>query len=252
MLGVGLAFAARPGEFDPRALFRPGDAAMWIDPSDLASMFQDDAATVPAAIDAPVGCIRDKSGRGHHATQAVAASRPTLRREADGRYALEFDGVDDFLVHGFSIVGDDVTLSCAAQRSGGAGDIGLFGATPPSARLQAGIWALTVAPHWGSYASGAYRSAGHDLSARAVVSAVGRAGPDTQRLLTNGGVAVELSGSYGGDISDRRVIGREFTSVVRGQFRGRLYALAGVGRALGENELAELVHHQANKAGVAT
>lgn len=253
MLRLGLRIASRPRAFAPDALFVGGGAAMWIDPADLATMFQDAAGTVPAAVDAPVGRILDKSGRGNHATQSVAGSRPILRRAADGRHALEFDGVDDFLVHGFGIAGGDVTLSCAAQRGAvAAGDVGLFTATPTFARLQAGIWAQTVAPHWGSYAGGAYRSAGHDLSTRAVVSVIGRATPDTQRLLTNNGGAIEYATSYAGDNGDRRAIGREFTNMSRGHFAGRLYALTGVGRALSDAELAQLVRHQAAQAGVET
>lgn len=34
---------------------------------------------------------------GNHATQATAASRPTLRQDASGYYYLEFDGIDDSL-----------------------------------------------------------------------------------------------------------------------------------------------------------
>jgi hypothetical protein len=44
-----------------------------------------------------VGKILDKSGRGNHATQATSASRPILRQDANGKYYLFFDGVDDSL-----------------------------------------------------------------------------------------------------------------------------------------------------------
>jgi hypothetical protein len=44
-----------------------------------------------------VGKILDKSGRGNHATQATAASRPILRQDANGKYYLFFDGIDDSL-----------------------------------------------------------------------------------------------------------------------------------------------------------
>lgn len=252
MIGVG--FALRPRRaFDPGALLGGGASAMWIDPADMGSMFQDAGGTVRAVVDGPVGLIRDRSGRGNHATQSVDAFRPTLRREADGRHALEFDGVDDFLHHAFTVAGTDATLSCAAQRSGGGtGVAGLFLATPPQTRLQAGVWGLSAAPDWGSYAAGAYRSAGHDASTRAVLSVVGSAAPDTQCMLTNGGRAVEHIGSFAGDANDRRAIGREFATLVTGHFSGRLYALFGIARALGDDELRGLVAHQAAQAGVAT
>ncbi len=86
------------GSFSPRMLFAKGEGGVWYDPSDRASMFQDSAGTLPAVVDGPVGRINDKSGRGNHATQGVAGSRPTLRSEGGGRLYLEFDGVDDDLI----------------------------------------------------------------------------------------------------------------------------------------------------------
>lgn len=70
--------------------------SVWYDPSDLSTVWQDTAGTVPASANDPVARIDDKSGNGHHATQATVGSRPILR--TDGRYAyLEFDGTDDFM-----------------------------------------------------------------------------------------------------------------------------------------------------------
>lgn len=43
--------------------------------------------------------MRDKSGRGNHATQGTAASRP-IYTESGGLRFLAFDGVDDFLASG--------------------------------------------------------------------------------------------------------------------------------------------------------
>lgn len=51
----------------------------WLDPSDISTMFQDTAGTIPVtAVEQPVGKILDKSGNGNHAKQSVTASRPTL------------------------------------------------------------------------------------------------------------------------------------------------------------------------------
>lgn len=250
MIGVGIGLRPRR-PFDPGTLLAGGAPAIWIDPSDMGAMFQDAGGTVRAVVDGPVGLIRDRSGRGNHATQSVDAFRPALRREADGRLALEFDGVDDFLHHPFAVLGTDATLSCAAQRRGGGTAVaGLFLATPAQTRLQAGVWGQSAAPDWGSYAAGAYRSAGADASTRAVLTNVGRAAPDTQRLLTNGARPVDYTGSFAGDSHDRRAIGREFAALVTGHFSGRLYALFGIARALNEDELRALVVHQAGQAGV--
>lgn len=87
-----------PAGFMPGNLFAAGEQGAWYDPSDLSSLFQDNLGTVPVtAADQLVGMIRDKSGNGHHATQATGASKPILRN-AGLLWYLEFDGVDDFLV----------------------------------------------------------------------------------------------------------------------------------------------------------
>lgn len=78
-----------------KMLFLNGEQGVHYDPSDLSTLFQDAAGTIPVTADGdPVGRMEDKSGNGNHATQSVAASRPTYR--TDGvLHALEFDGVDD-------------------------------------------------------------------------------------------------------------------------------------------------------------
>jgi hypothetical protein len=93
--GLRSPFGGRRG-FNPAQLFASGEQGAWYDPSDLSTVFQDAAGTVPGTVDQPVGRILDKSGRGNHATQATSAQRPTLR-QSGGLYYLDFDGVDDHL-----------------------------------------------------------------------------------------------------------------------------------------------------------
>lgn len=81
------------------AWFASGEQGVWYDPSDLSSMFQDAAGTIPVtAAGDPVGRISDKSGRGNHATQSTSTSRPLLQQDGTGRYYLDFDGSDDSLL----------------------------------------------------------------------------------------------------------------------------------------------------------
>lgn len=62
-----------------RAMFAANEQGIWLDPSDFSTLFQDAAGTTPVtALGQPVGLIRDKSGRGNHASQTTAASRPTV------------------------------------------------------------------------------------------------------------------------------------------------------------------------------
>jgi hypothetical protein len=82
----------------PSSLFAAGEQGAWYDPSDLSSLFQDSAGTIPVTTAGdPVGRMLDKSGRGNHATQTVSASRPTYQTDGTLRW-LAFDGVDDHLV----------------------------------------------------------------------------------------------------------------------------------------------------------
>lgn len=82
------------GGWSPTILFAAGEQGVWLDPSDFSTLFQDSAGTTSVtAVGQPVGKILDKSGRGNHAVQAVAASRPTLQQDVNGFYYLGFDGV---------------------------------------------------------------------------------------------------------------------------------------------------------------
>lgn len=80
--------------------FQPTDLTnlqVWLDVSDLSTMFQEiDGETTQAVINGPVGRIRDKSSNGYIAAAASDEQRPILRQSGGLNY-LEFDGVDDLL-----------------------------------------------------------------------------------------------------------------------------------------------------------
>lgn len=83
--------------FSLRSALFAGTQGVWYDPSDLSTVFQDSAGTIPGAVNQPVGRILDISGNGNHASQAVAGNRPTLR-SSGGLYWLELvAGVNDEL-----------------------------------------------------------------------------------------------------------------------------------------------------------
>ena len=78
---VGRPPNARKPSFSPLSLFANGEQGAWYDPSDTTTLFQDSAGTTPVtASGQPVGLMLDKSGRGNHATQPTAGSRPIYRR----------------------------------------------------------------------------------------------------------------------------------------------------------------------------
>lgn len=123
------------GAWSPLSLFAASEVGAWYDPSDLTTMFQDSAGTTPVTVDGqPVGKILDKSGRGNHATQATAASRPLYK--TDGTYHwLQFDGVDDSLSTAAFAWGTDKATAIIGILNNNSSGFGLpftFGANPIS------------------------------------------------------------------------------------------------------------------------
>ena len=98
-LGLSLGLTGqgwRSSGWTPASLFAGGEEGGWYDPSDLTTVWQDSAGTVPGAVDSPVGRLEDKSGNGNHLTQSTADARPILRQSGSLFY-LERDGIDDAL-----------------------------------------------------------------------------------------------------------------------------------------------------------
>lgn len=90
VIGVATVAFASLTQPDPRnVIAAAGDDGVFYDPSDLSSMFQDSAGTIPAVVDSPVGLMLDKSSSGRHLVQATGANRPILRN-AGSLYWLDF------------------------------------------------------------------------------------------------------------------------------------------------------------------
>lgn len=84
-----------PGFVNPASL--PG-LAVWYDVSDITSLFQDSAGTVPVTANGdPIGRLTDKSGNGNHGTQTTAASCPTYTTASapNGLATALLDGSND-------------------------------------------------------------------------------------------------------------------------------------------------------------
>lgn len=123
-LGIGLPFALGSSlAAQVAALFTQGQQGAWYDPSDFTTLYQDSAGTTPVtAVEQPVGLMKDKSGRGNHASQATAASRPILRQDTNGKYYPAFDGIDDSLSSATGGGGTGGFFWCGAVKpTGGAG-----------------------------------------------------------------------------------------------------------------------------------
>lgn len=107
-----------PEPWSPRELFIGGDQGFFIDPSDLSTLFQDTAGTVPIAIDGdPVGLFLDKSSKGNHLEQSSSLSKLFYRTDGS-LFWLETDGIDDFLItqNNLPITGTDELTVCIGQK----------------------------------------------------------------------------------------------------------------------------------------
>lgn len=105
--GAGFAWApaAPPSGFDPATLFAASEQGVWIDPSDLTTLFQDTAATTPVTADGQaVAYLQDKSGNANHITVSDVAKRPLYKTDGTLHW-LQMDGVDDVISSVFSIGG---------------------------------------------------------------------------------------------------------------------------------------------------
>lgn len=90
----------RPGRFKLNSptfnimrLFYGGAQGAWYDPSDITTLYQDAAGTMPVtAMEQPVGRMLDKSGRGNHATQSTTTKRPVYSRRVALNLKSEYPG----------------------------------------------------------------------------------------------------------------------------------------------------------------
>lgn len=182
--------------FNPLSLFTAGEQGVWFDPSDLTTLFQDDAGTVPVTTDGQaVALMRDKSGNANHAAQTVVGSRPLYRTSA-GLSWLEFDGVDDFMVTG-SInltATDEVSLFAGIRKLSDAAR-GMVCEFSPNVGLNNGTFFLDAPTNVGNNISFAARGtiagvpvvAGLVAPISLVVSADANISADSARVRANGG-----------------------------------------------------------------
>lgn len=178
---------------------------------------------------------------GNHALQATAAARPILRQDSNGKYYLDFDGVDDFLRATFTIAQPWDRVSALRQISwtgsdriydGGTATAGLvqqFTATP-NIRLFSGA---------GTVATGAL--------------AIGANGVLTERHHgANGRVAVNNGAYVTGDTGTTAPGGITISADTAGTAAGniRLYGTCMIGRALTDAETTQLRNYFAQRAAV--
>lgn len=216
------------------ALFAAGEKGAWYDPSDMSTMWQDVAGTIPVnAIGQRVARIDDKSGRGNHATQATTGSQPFLQSASGLRY-LDFDGIDDGLASG-SIdltTTDKLTLGMGVQKATDVAAASLieFSATTATNNGTFGI----LAPGSAAATNYVFQSKGTTLVSLTATAVA----PDTSVLLMTSDIAApnmtrRINGSSSGSSASTQGTGplgnfplyigrRAGTSI---PFTGRVYGV---------------------------
>ncbi len=94
-------------------------AALWLDASDSSTLWQDAAASTPAANGDAVALWQDKSGNGNDAVQTTSSDRPSV---ASGR--LQFDGTTNHftVADDASYKASELTVFFVAQLTGSTGN----------------------------------------------------------------------------------------------------------------------------------
>ena len=83
----------------PAELFKNGESGYWVDASDLSTMFQDAAGTIPVtASGQPVALWKNKVLQPLFDFSQVGVSGQPVLDTASGKYGVMFDGVDDWLM----------------------------------------------------------------------------------------------------------------------------------------------------------
>ena len=237
-------------------LFANGEQGFFYDPSDMGTMFQDAAGTIPVtAAGQSVGLIRDKSGRNNHAYQTASASRPLLQRNATtGAYYLAFDGADDFLVTNsinFAVT-DKVSLFVGVRKlSVTSGLIVELGNDTTNNKFFLLNEYRFLARGNVVYASNQRaEKLVNIVPTDAVVSAIGNIQTSLNTIRVNGETGINSTAPLGSGvfINAPVYIGRRAGSSL--PFNGHLYSLIGISKLVSGNEIVAIEKELAKRVGV--
>ena len=254
--GAGVFWRVNPS--NPADLFANGEVGSWYDPSDMATLWQDTAGTVPVtAAGQSVARMDDKSGNNHHATQATASRRPTFQASGD-IYWLSFDGVDDALATAaIDFTATDSLSFFAGLKKNTNTTFNMFFEFGENAGSTNGSFAL-LAPNggadYGFISRGSAQSQlsinGYDSPITNVVSGAADISADVNKLRVDGVEAGTLSTDQGtGNYGNKALyIGSRGGASLR--FDGNLYGLIVRGAASSDFEVTDAELYLAEKTGV--
>lgn len=95
-IGLGLSgYKLAPGNWNPS---RISGLQIWLDSSDLSTLFQSSGGSAASADGDPVGLWKDKSGNGNNFEQTSGTNKPAVKLlQQNGKPGIYFDGVNDYI-----------------------------------------------------------------------------------------------------------------------------------------------------------
>ena len=240
-IGIGLTMA-RVGNFTPAAL--PGLSA-WYDPSDLSTLFQDDAMTIPVTTAGQsVAVIKDKSGNGYNLTQATAAARPLYKTDGTLHW-LEGDGVDDILTGTIPISAYPFTIAAAFKpiSTTDGGIAGLYQGESDYKSLMVNNYLRAVDRTSAQTQQASVTSSGAPPATAAIASFTGTSCElTTQSYMTSATGFTQTFGSQ----TDFRL----FSLRNSNRWNGRIYAAAVISGTLNASDKTSLLQWLASRVGI--
>lgn len=101
MIGTGLGLGLSGYRLASGPSFQPtliSGLELWLDASDLSTLYQSSGGSLATADGDPVGEWLDKSGNGRHAQQSSGTNKPALKVSIqNAKNVIRFDGSNDYL-----------------------------------------------------------------------------------------------------------------------------------------------------------
>ncbi|SIO11886.1 hypothetical protein [Vannielia litorea] len=211
----------------------------WYDPSDLSTLFQDAAGTLPVtSAGDPVGLMQDKSGNGRHMSQASAVARPLYQTDGTLHWlafngsnaslsaaAFDWGGAQALVMLAITKLTDTSTccvLETSANSNSHAGTLAVFA---PSAQHGAGVLEFRVR---GSGAGETLKSLGHPVPGAFLLTGLADLAAQTASLRVDGATtAASAAVPSGGTLGAHEIfLGRRNNSSLPflGRFHGGVLA----------------------------
>lgn len=251
------------GVWTPVQLFAAGGQGVWYDPSDLSTLWQDTAGTVPVTADGDsVARVDDKSGGGKHLIQASGPSIPKYKTDGTLRWLL-FDGTDDSYgtSEAVDLSASDQMTACAGVLKASEAALGAIVEFSPTPGANNGAFNL-FGPRAGTGGSYSYQSKG-TVAVDAIWASVAAVAPNTSvltglsdisadyaRLRVNGVQQAEVTTDQGtGNFGNYTLfVGRRNNTSL--PFNGRMFSIVVINRVLSGAELAQLETYSGAKTGL--